>query len=60
RCGRVLQVCNQPPHPLAIRYTAGAPRTGFFVPQSPGVLGAAAFARPVRAPCASGNMLLSS
>ena len=48
------------PDPVAVRDKSRAPRSGDFVRQSPGVQGAAAIGRPLRAPCASGNMWLSS
>ncbi|PNC14416.1 hypothetical protein CK476_05405 [Escherichia coli] len=46
--------------PVAVRDKSRAPRSGDFVRQSPGVQGAAALGRPLHAPCASGNMWLSS
>ncbi|AQV28060.1 hypothetical protein BE964_24280 [Escherichia coli] len=46
--------------PVAVRDKSRAPRSGDFVRQSPGVQGAAAIGRPLHAPCASGNMWLSS
>ncbi|PPK21332.1 hypothetical protein CSC88_24710 [Klebsiella pneumoniae] len=60
RRGRVLQGCSLAPDPVAVRDKLRAPRSGDFVRQSPGVQGAAAIGRPLRAPCASGFMWLSS
>ena len=42
--------------PVAVRDKPRAPRSGDFVRQSPGVQGAAAIGRPLRAPCASDYM----
>ena len=54
--GRVLQGCYLAPDPVAVRDKSRAPRSGDFVRQSPGVQGAAAIGRPLRAPCASDYM----
>ncbi|EGH1661205.1 hypothetical protein HYM32_004625, partial [Shigella sonnei] len=48
------------PDPVAEGDKLKVPRSGDFVRQSPGGQGAAAIGRPLRAPCASGNMWLSS
>ncbi|WP_201757857.1 hypothetical protein, partial [Escherichia coli] len=48
------------PDPVAEGDKLTVPRSGDFVRQSPGVHGEAAIGRPLRAPCASGNMWLSS
>ncbi|MCY6871033.1 hypothetical protein OYB11_01855, partial [Escherichia coli] len=42
------------PDPVAEGDKLKVPRSGDFVRQSPGVQGAAATGRPLRAPCASG------
>ncbi|WGJ34804.1 hypothetical protein [Escherichia coli] len=60
RRGRILQGRYLAPDPVAAGDKLKEPRSGDFVRQSPGVQGAAATGRPLRAPCASGNMLLSS
>ncbi|OYK40595.1 hypothetical protein CI720_12725 [Escherichia coli] len=46
--------------PVAVRDKSRAPRSGDFVRQSPGGGGGGAVAPPPHAPCASGNMWLSS
>ncbi|OXU89690.1 hypothetical protein CEB47_15840 [Escherichia coli] len=46
--------------PVAVRDKSRAPRSGDFVRQSPGVQGGAGLCPPPHAPCASGNMWLSS
>ncbi|MEQ7735467.1 hypothetical protein, partial [Escherichia coli] len=60
RRGRILQGRSLAPDRVAEWDMLWEPRRGVFVRQSVGVLGAGAFGRPRRAPCASGNMLLSS
>ncbi|MSL30517.1 hypothetical protein GKE84_24880 [Escherichia coli] len=56
RRGRILQGRSLAPDPVAARDKPRAPRSGDFVRQSPGVQGAAAIGRPLRAPCASDYM----
>ncbi|HGV6629917.1 TPA: hypothetical protein PI053_RS00005, partial [Escherichia coli] len=48
------------PDPVAEGDKLKVPRSGDFVRQSPGVQGEEAIVLPLRAPCASGNMWLSS
>ena len=51
RRGRILQGCYLAPDPVAEGDKLKVPRSGDFVRQSPGVQGAAAIGRPLRAPC---------
>ncbi|EGD4805150.1 hypothetical protein DTZ04_22940 [Escherichia coli] len=55
-----VHICYLAPDPVAVRDKSRAPRSGDFVRQRPGGQGAAAIGRPLHAPCASGNMWLSS
>ncbi|TGB88992.1 hypothetical protein CRI65_02410 [Escherichia sp. E3659] len=55
-----VHICYLAPDPVAVRDKPRVPRSGDFVRQSLGVQGAAAIGRSLRAPCASGNMWLSS
>ncbi|AXZ42997.1 hypothetical protein DN817_19180 [Escherichia coli] len=55
-----VHICYLAPDPVAARDKPRVPRSGDFVRQSPGGQGAAAIGRPLRAPCVSGNMWLSS
>ncbi|HGU8389159.1 TPA: hypothetical protein ACNBLH_001141, partial [Escherichia coli] len=54
------QGCYLAPDPVAARDKLRVPRSGDFVRQSPGVQGAAAIGRPLRAPCASDYMWLNT
>ncbi|EGE4990883.1 hypothetical protein EC991805_2602, partial [Escherichia coli 99.1805] len=56
----VLQGRFLAPDPVAEGDKLKVPRSGDFVRQSPGVQGEEAIVLPLRAPCASGNMWLSS
>ncbi|EFO4257338.1 hypothetical protein CCV29_22905 [Escherichia coli] len=55
-----VHICYLAPDPVAARDKPRVTRSGDFVRQSPGGQGAAAIGRPLRAPCVSGNMWLSS
>ncbi|PSZ13741.1 hypothetical protein C7B04_21030 [Escherichia sp. 4726-5] len=55
-----VHICYLAPDPVAVRDKPRAPRSGDFVRQSPGVQGAAAIGRPLRAPCASCDIWLST
>ncbi|MBV7223280.1 hypothetical protein CSB64_000005, partial [Escherichia coli] len=48
------------PDPVAEGDKLKVPRSGDFVRQSPGVQGEEAIVLPLHAPCANGNMWLSS
>jgi hypothetical protein len=50
--GAALQGCYLAPDPKAVRDKLREPRSGDFSARSPGVQGAAAIGRPLRAPCA--------
>ncbi|HCD3023658.1 TPA: hypothetical protein NBM32_003174, partial [Escherichia coli] len=57
---RVLQGRYLAPDPVAEGDKLKVPRSGDFVRQSPGVQGEEAIVLPLHAPCANGNMWLSS